>query len=495
MAPLSVSDVSCSWSSLTVLKTQHRFFRSVLILADGMIIIVASVLAYVVRFHILPDAEPSAYATHAIPVLATLPIVLLSMMWVGLYQARRDQRFFSEAYTILKGLVIGVLLTWVFLSFFQKVLYDGRDPSRGQILIYFCLLAFFMLSWRFVFRMGLRYIRSRGWNLRHVAIIGTGRLGQVVSHTLRRNTWTGIHPSYFISHHPKTSRSQCAKLPVHGGLNDLERILDEHPVTGVFLALPGRMFAESAELIARLERHPVDVRIVPDMNPKFMPINMSVNELEGMPVLSLRETPMTGWGRIAKRTLDVVGSLGALAVFGVPMLIVTILIKLSGPGPVIFRQERMSLNGQRFSIFKFRTMHEVDVEQQKLSDAGKGTAAWTAEDDPRVTPIGRILRRFSIDELPQLFNVLLGEMSLVGPRPERPELIQSFREDWRGYMLRQNVKAGITGWAQVNGLRGNTSLKKRLQYDLFYIRNWSIGFDIRILTLTVFRGFTNPNAY
>jgi len=463
--------------------------------ADGMIIIAAVVLAYVVRFQMMPDAEPSAYASHGIPVLATLPIVMFSMLWAGVYQARRDQRFFVEAGTILKGLVIGVLLTWVFLSFFQKVLYDGRDPSRGQIIIYFGLLSVMMLSWRFVFRMGLRYIRSRGWNLRHVAIIGTGRLGQVVCHTLRRNSWTGIQPSYFISHHPKTSRTRCAGLPVYGGLSELEKTLDERPVSGVFIALPGRMIAESPELIARLERHPVDVRIVPDMNPKFMPINMSVNELEGMPVLSLRESPMTGWGRIAKRTLDIFGALGALCIFGLPMLIMAALIKLSGPGPVMFRQERMSLNGQRFYIFKFRTMRHVDAEQQKLADAGKGTDAWTKEDDPRITAVGRILRRFSLDELPQLFNVLLGEMSLVGPRPERPELIQSFREDWRGYMLRQNVKAGITGWAQVNGLRGNTSLKKRLQYDLFYIRNWSITFDLRILTLTVFRGFANPNAY
>lgn len=478
-----------------MLKTQHRFFRSVLMLADGMIIIVASVLAYIVRFHMMSDAGASSYAAHAIPVSVTLPIVMLTMLWVGVYQARRDQRFFTEGYILLKGLVIGVLLTWAFLSFFQKVFFDGRDPSRGQIVIYFGLLVSMMLTWRFTFRMALRYLRSRGWNLRHVAIIGTGRLGQVVCHTLKRNSWTGIHPTYFISHHPSTSRSRCTELPVRGGLNDLEKILDEHPVTGVFIALPGRMIAESPELIARLERHPVDVRIVPDMNPKFMPINMSVNELEGMPVLSLRESPMTGWGRVAKRTLDIVGSLGALLAFSWLMLIIAILIKFSGPGPVMFRQERMSLNGQRFHIFKFRTMRHVDVEQQKLADAGKGIHAWTKEDDPRITPIGRFLRRFSLDELPQLFNVLLGEMSLVGPRPERPELIQSFREDWRGYMLRQNVKAGITGWAQVNGLRGNTSLKKRLQYDLFYIRNWSISFDIRILTLTVFRGFANPNAY
>jgi lipopolysaccharide/colanic/teichoic acid biosynthesis glycosyltransferase len=199
---------------------------------------------------------------------------------------------------------------------------------------------------------------------------------------------------------------------------------------------------------------------------------------------------------VAKRALDVAGSVGLLMAFGLPMLAIALAVRLSGgEGPVIFRQERMSLNGQRFKIFKFRTMRHVDDERQVLRDAGRGTDAWTRRDDPRITAVGRFLRNTSLDELPQLFNVLLGEMSLVGPRPERPELIERFREDWRGYMLRQNVKAGITGWAQVNGLRGDTSLRKRLQYDLFYIRNWSFAFDLRILWLTLFRGFAHPNAH
>ena len=231
------------------------------------------------------------------------------------------------------------------------------------------------------------------------------------------------------------------------------------------------------------------------MNPKFMPINMSAHELDGMPVLSVRESPLSGWGRITKRGVDiVVGGLLLLA-FALPMLVIALVVRRSGQGPVMFRQERMSLNGQRFSIFKFRTMKHVDAERQSLEDLGKGTDAWTKPDDERITPFGRFLRRTSLDELPQLLNVLLGEMSLVGPRPERPELIEKFREDWRGYMLRQRVKAGMTGWAQVNGLRGDTSLRKRLQYDLFYVRNWSFTFDLRILWLTMFRGFAHPNAY
>lgn len=484
-----------------MLRVQHRFFRSVLMVADGMIIIAAAVLAYFARFYWMQDVYPPqdrifAYSTHAIPVLVTLPLMFLALLWARLYVPRRDQRFTVEAQIIIKGLIVGLVLTYLVMSIFRKPLFADRDYSRIQFFLYLGIAMVGMLTWRYAFRLGLRWIRSKGWNLRHVAIIGTGRLGQVVCNTINRNSWTGIKPSFFISHHPVTARSRCAGLPVLGGLNDLETILDKRAgLTGVVIALPGRMLAETPRLIARLERYSVDVRVVPDMNPKFLPINMAVSDLEGMPILSVRESPLAGWGRVSKRGLDLCGGLAALAVFCIPMFIIAAIVRLSGPGPVIFRQERMSLNGQRFKIFKFRTMKHVDAEIQALRDANKGTEAWTRPDDERITPFGRFLRRTSLDELPQLFNVILGEMSLVGPRPERPELIERFRDDWRGYMLRQNVKAGMTGWAQVNGLRGDTSLKKRLQYDLFYIRNWSLMFDLRILGLTVFRGFSNPNAY
>jgi Undecaprenyl-phosphate glucose phosphotransferase len=483
-----------------VLRRQHRFFRSVLLASDTVIIAAAAVLAYVVRFNLLghigaqPEDEIVTYSRYAIPVLMAVPIMLLAMMWAGLYRPRRDQRFYREAWDILKAVVVGVALTIAAITFFAKVLFDGRDPSRLQYVIYAALVLTMLMAWRYGFRTILRALRRRGWNLRHALIIGTGRLGQVVCRTLERNTWTGIKPRGFVSHHAATARQRCVDRPVFGGLDDLEKVLDTEEVSGVFIALPSRMGAELPDLLLRLERYPLDVRVVPDMNPRYMPLNMAVGELDGMPVLSVRESPLSGWGGVMKRILDLSGGLAALFIFALPMLIIALAIRFSGRGPVIFRQERMSLNGQRFKIFKFRTMRHVDAEAQALRDAGKGTEAWTKKDDERITPVGRLLRRTSLDELPQLFNVILGEMSLVGPRPERPELIQRFREDWRGYMLRQNVKAGITGWAQVNGLRGDTSLRKRLQYDLFYIRNWSIMFDLRILWMTVFRGFAHPNA-
>ncbi len=483
-----------------MLKEQHRFFLSVLIVADLAIIIAADVMGYWLRFDVLsafvaPKEVEFSYRTHSIPVEILAPLMMHAMFWAGQYRPRRVQRFYVEAGAIIKGTLAGLGLTIITLSLLRWVLFDGRHYSGWQFMLTGLSTATLLLTWRFAFRMGLRTLRRRGWNLRHVAIIGTGRLGQLVFHTLRRNSWTGIKPVFFISHHETTSRHECAGLPVESGLDDLEKTLDTHRLTGVFIALPGRLASMLPDLFARLERYPLDVRMVPDINPKFVPLNMAANELDGMPILSVRESPLNGWGRVTKRALDVAGSLGLLLVFGLPMAAIALAVRLtSGHGPVIFRQERMNLNGQRFRIFKFRTMRHVGEERQALLDAGRGTDAWTKPDDDRITPIGRLLRRTSLDELPQLFNVLLGEMSLVGPRPERPELIERFREDWRGYMLRQNVKAGITGWAQVNGLRGNTSLRKRLQYDLFYIRNWSFWFDVRILWLTLFRGFTQANA-
>jgi exopolysaccharide biosynthesis polyprenyl glycosylphosphotransferase len=213
-----------------------------------------------------------------------------------------------------------------------------------------------------------------------------------------------------------------------------------------------------------------------------------VSELEGMPILSYRESPMAGLGGVLKRALDLVGACVALLVFSPLMALISLLIWIESPGRVLFKQQRVSLGGDVFWIWKFRTMRCMAELSGSIEDS------WTTRDDPRITRIGRWLRRTSLDELPQLFNVIRGDMALVGPRPERPELIDRFREDWRGYMLRQQVKAGMTGWAQVNGLRGDTSLRKRLQYDLFYIRNWSIWFDVRILLMTIVRGFVHPNA-
>ncbi|HED52802.1 MAG TPA: undecaprenyl-phosphate glucose phosphotransferase [Phycisphaerales bacterium] len=484
-----------------MVKQRHQLFVSMLCTADALVVLVSCYVAWLVRLYIAGDMQAFSVDRVVREPLAFLviPAVLYAMWGFGLYRARRDRSIISElgqiVRAVLGALAAVVVLVWILGStlidphvgtVIVRLWSIDLDASRLQLAVLAPTLVVLLAGERLAIRSFLRSLRKRGRNLRHACIVGVGRLGQITCRTLDRNSWTGISVAYFIGHRETTGRKECLRRPVLGGINDLERALEEREVDAVYLALPGSCASEIPALIKRLERFAVDVRIVPDVNPRHMPQNMVVSELDGMPILSVRESPLYGVGGVGKRVVDIAGALACMVLFAPVFAVIAVLVRLSGPGPVIFRQQRVSLGGETFNIYKFRTMtHVADVEP----------ARWTVRDDPRVTRIGRWLRKTSLDELPQLLNVLRGDMSLVGPRPERPELIEQFREDWRGYMLRQHVKAGMTGWAQVNGLRGDTSLKKRIQYDLFYVRHWSIGFDIRILFLTLRRGFVHRNAH
>lgn len=508
---------ACNHSGGALLKQKHNLFVSLFAMLDVAAVTSAAAIAWVVRVRRFDQPWPVEWEEYFKDslVLYAVPIVIFMMILFKLYKPRRDRALVGEIGQVFKVSFLSSMLIIVALwalgsSRLNPVgppqpEYVGwrlsTDPLRFQLAIFTATLPLLLGGHRAFIRLALRFMRKRGWNMRHVAIVGVGRLGQITARTLARNSWTGIRVAYFISHHEQTSRVSCLNLPVAGGVKELEAILEEKRIDAIYLAIPSAMSAQLPQILKRLERFAVDVRIVPDVHPKYLPQNMVVSELEGMPILSYRESPMAGIGGVLKRALDIVGALLALIVFSPLMLLIALAIRLTSPGPVIFKQQRVSLGGDTFSIWKFRTMrcephnrdHDAPAHDHRAPrplDTG-----WTSKDDPRITRVGSWLRRASLDELPQLINVLVGDMALVGPRPERPELIDQFREDWRGYMLRQQVKAGMTGWAQVNGLRGDTSLRKRLQYDLFYIRNWSIWFDIRILLMTVVRGFVHRNAY
>jgi Undecaprenyl-phosphate glucose phosphotransferase len=490
-----------------MLKQQHQLFASLLVLVDVVVIVAACYAAWLFRLSTLgqqlPDLPGDWEATvRGSLCLFVLPIMLGAMWFSGLYRPRRDKSLWSEYGGIIRASVTAVVVPFVVLylarsSFItaapegatERLVGSEPDPGRVQFLALAVAIPLFLCVHRTIFRWSLRQLRRRGFNQRHVAIVGIGRLGQVACNTIERNSWTGLSVAYFVSAAERSERTSCIGHPLRGGIEDLEYTLESHPVDAVYLAVPSSRASRVPQLLRRLERFAVEVRVIPDVLPRYLPQSMAVSELDGMPVLSYRECPTHGFGGVSKRLLDIVGSLAALALFSPVMLACAIGVRHSGRGPIIFKQRRVSIAGETFKIYKFRTMQCVEDERSP------GDASWTTREDPRVTRFGRFLRQTSLDELPQLLNVLKGQMSLVGPRPERPELIARFREDWRGYMLRQHVKAGMTGWAQVNGLRGDTSLRRRLRYDLHYVRYWSLGFDMKILWLTIFRGFAHRNAH
>ncbi len=449
---------------------------------DMAAVVAAWAAAYGLRFL----GGQLGWSRYAQPTLEeSLPFVLLSLILCPLIYSRMDLYAPKRTMSLpreLAEVVKAVSVIWV-LTYLASSLMRQAPFSRMMMLMMLVSWLILAMLGRASGRMALRYARVRGSNARFAAIIGAGRLGQKLHHTLKNHPWTGIVVSYFIDDTPH--RSEINGCEVLGPTDRLEEILNAHAVDMVFVAMSKPSQERIEEVVSRVERVNVDLYVVPNLLAVQF-LRHKVTQLDDLSVISLTHSPHQGWNSMIKRAFDLaIGSL-ALAALAAPMLLIAAAVKLGG-GPALYRQARASIGGRTFDMLKFRTMC-VGAEDNT-------GPVWTVPDDPRVTRLGRFLRRTGLDELPQLVNVLLGDMSLVGPRPERPELIERFKSQIPRYMLRQHVKAGITGWAQVNGLRGQTPLRKRIQYDLFYIRNWSFGLDLWILLLTPFRGLVNANAY
>jgi Undecaprenyl-phosphate glucose phosphotransferase len=335
-------------------------------------------------------------------------------------------------------------------------------------------------------RSTLRVLRRRGYNLRYVLVVGAGDLAREVIERLHAHPEAGMRVAGALSGDPGQVGRRVAHVPVVGEYGSLKAALSRRRIDQVVLALPRDENHHLEKLLRELDDELVSVRMVPDLL-HVMTLRSSVEDLDGLPTINLRDTPLVGWAAVQKRTFDMaVASLCFLAVSPI-LLVVALAVRLTSGAPVLYRQERIGLDGRVFAMLKFRTMRS-DAE----ADSGP---VWTSADDPRRTRLGAFLRATSLDELPQLWNVVRGDMSLVGPRPERPIFIERFRREIPGYMLRHKVKAGLTGWAQVHGWRGDTSLHERIEHDIYYIQNWSLGLDIRILLLTLWKGFVHRNAY
>jgi len=338
-------------------------------------------------------------------------------------------------------------------------------------------------------RAGLSALRQRGYNLRHVLVIGLSQLSEEVIDRIMSQSSLGLRVVGAVAldteHRRVGDKLGPHEIPVLGAIGDLPNILSSTGVDQVLVALPIHQLGSLQGIMEVLSRETVDVRLIPDFY-QYMTLCGSVDEFSGMPIINLQSSPLFGWNLIIKRCFDLaVTGIGWLVISPV-FLVLALLVRLTSRGPVFYRQERIGMDGNAFDMFKFRTMY-VDAEQ--------GGAQFAVAQDPRCTPVGAFLRRFSLDELPQLWNVVRGDMSLVGPRPERPCFIEGFKREIPRYALRHKIKAGMTGWAQVNGMRGNTSITKRIELDLYYIENWSLTLDIKILLRTVLGGFLSPNAY
>jgi Undecaprenyl-phosphate glucose phosphotransferase len=396
----------------------------------------------------------------------------------GLYRPRRIGSRLSEVADIAKASSLASLVLVTTMTF----AFREYDFSRA-VIVYFWLFSIAAVSWaRYVFREALRFARRRGYNQRYAVVVGGGELAEHVIGRLRARPDTGIQVIGVVG----DSKEAVGGVPWLGAYADLGAVLTARPVDQVVIALAHEDAARLPGLLEAIGDEPVTIHVVPDLF-RFTSLRGGIEEFEGVPFVHLRESPLHGWNAVAKRIFDVVFA-GALLVALSPLLaLLAFLVRLTSRGPVLYRQERMGLDGQRFGMLKFRTM-KVDAEV--LSGP-----VWAQEGDARRTPIGAFLRRFSLDELPQLVNIVRGEMSLVGPRPERPVFVERFRQTVPGYMLRHKVKSGLTGWAQINGLRGNTSLEKRIEYDLQYIERWSFWLDVKIIALTVVRVLTDRNAY
>jgi Undecaprenyl-phosphate glucose phosphotransferase len=464
-----------------MLKRHSQFLQSLLFIFDLTIICCNWLLAYYVRF--LEGLSPVTVGIPPMDLYLSLliPIVLVwgvSFRAFNLYRPRRMGTHAGEFFDIAKANTLSVLIL-VALSFFVRQFEYSR-----LVFVYFWILNVVALGFsRMAFREGLRLIRRKGHNLRHCIIIGAGKLGQRVARSLAHHSEFGIKIHGYLTRHPEKLSQRFEGVEVVGLYSDLEKYAPGLDI--VFVCVPPDAEASTEKLFQFLATTTLEVKVIPSIY-EFITLRAEAEMFDGLPVITLQGTPLHGWNVVLKRAADIIGATMALLLTGPLLLAVAGLIKATSPGPIFYRQERMGLDGKPFLMLKFRTMH---------ADHPGDNVLLTPQDDPRVTPLGRLLRRTSIDELPQFWNVLRGDMSIVGPRPERSWVVDEVRRQIPLYMLKHKMKAGITGWAQVNGWRGNTSLEKRIEHDLYYIEHWSIWFDIKIMLLTVWKGFVHRHAY
>lgn len=467
-----------------MIKENQKHFNRLQVVIDAFVIALSYFLAWVIKFYV-PFLNDNVgrlpFRVYMSALLFIVPGYLILNYAFNMYTPRRMQGRRLELSNIIKANTIGMFL-------FVGVLYLVKqiDFSRHVIFIFYVVNIFLETLSRNLIRLGLRQMRSKGYNQKHVLLVGYSRAAEEYIDRILANPQWGYKVRGILDDHIEAG-TEYKGIKVLGRIANLMVILPQNHLDEIAITLGLNEYYRLEQIVALCEKSGVHTKFIPDYN-RIIPTKPYTEDILGLPVINIRYVPLSNtFNALIKRIMDLGGALAAIVLFSPVMLFSVIMIKLTSPGPLIYKQERVGLHNRNFMMYKFRSMDVQPPEEEKK--------AWTVKDDPRVTNFGKFMRKTSIDELPQLFNVLRGEMSLVGPRPERPFFVEKFREEIPRYMIKHQVRPGLTGWAQVNGYRGNTSIRKRIEYDLYYIENWTIGLDIKILFLTVFKGFVNKNAY
>ncbi len=468
-----------------MLKKHGQLFLTLITLFDSLVIFFSWVAAFYVHFK-TSLGPPPRHATPEIDIylFALIPVWIVFMLSIRicrLYQPLRGKPLSTEIFKIIQVTSLSII-TLAALTFF----YREESFSRFVAVYFFVFVTASMAASHLLVRLFLAKIRSLGLNVRHILIVGTGDLAQSVADKISLHSEYGFNIVGFVTDDPKKINGDINGIRIIGSFSEIPVVINKYGIDQLFIALPLSEHDVMETVLDCLGEETVDIKVVPDLL-KFMNFQSGVEDLDGLPIVNLTESPLHGWNLVVKRFSDILFSSIFIFVSSPLLIFLGIIIKLESVGPVIYRQTRVGLDGNVFEMLKFRSMR-IGAEEET-------GPIWASKGDDRRTRLGTFLRKTSMDELPQLFNVLLGDMSLVGPRPERQVFVDEFKKTIPKYMLRLKMKAGLTGWAQVNGWRGNTSLEKRIEFDIYYIKNWSLVLDIKIIVLTFWKGFVNPNAY
>jgi Undecaprenyl-phosphate glucose phosphotransferase len=472
-----------------MVKRYNRLLVAFYVISDALLAMWAFLLAYAVRFEsgliaVQKGYPPVEHYLQVLPFVAVL--VPLAFQIQGVYRLRRGRSRVDDFFAVFIGSILAVVLGVVSTLYVQAYFASEAARSTGAYQVSQLVWALF-LGFTVVFTYGsretVRELLERRWRagigLKRVLIAGAGDLGRLVADRILQHRELGYQVVGFVDDRAGGDHIGYRGLPLLGTLSEMSEVAQRERIDHLYVALALDEHSKLLELMDAANRECIDVKVVPDLL-QFIALRARLEDLDGLPVINVNDVPLQGVNAWVKRALDIALSAATLVVLAIPVAIIALLVRWTSPGAIFYRQERMGLDGRAFTVYKIRSMYENAEDSSG--------PVWARDDDPRTTPVGRWLRRFDLDELPQFWNVLKGDMSIVGPRPERPFFVEQFKHRIPQYMLRHKVKAGITGWAQVNGWRGNTSLEKRIEFDLYYIENWSVTLDIKIMWLTLVRG-------